>query len=322
MNRRQFITLVGTAAWQSAAAAQQPPTIGLLSATELSEWATKAIAAGLAETGYVEGRNLTILYRLANGQFDRLPAMASDLVSSKVSIIFAMGSPVPARVAKAATTTIPIVFAYGGDPIADGLVGSYSRPGGNVTGATFIGAAMTSKRMELLREIVPTATDFALLVNPKGTLATVQIADAQAAARSLGQRLHIFNASTVGEIDTAFAAMHQSKVDALLVSTDPFFGFTGGDRVVELASRDKIPAIYNGRVKAEAGGLVSYGARLPDTWRQAAVYAGRILKGEKPWELPVMEPVQFEMVINLKAAKQIGLDISPALLSRADAVIE
>lgn len=325
MRRRDFITALGgvAAAWPLAAQAQQgTATIGLLASLNLAEWATKAIRKGLDETGYVEGRNLTIISRSAEGHFDRLPALAADLVKSQVAVILATGSPVPARTAKAATTTIPIVFAYGGDPVADGLVASFNRPEGNVTGATFNGAALMAKRMELLREIVPQASDVALLVNPKGTLAEAQIRDATAAAQKLGQRLHVLNASTESEIDDAFAEMGRLKVGAFIVSTDPFFGFLGRDRLVTLAASYKIPSMLNARVDTDAGGLISYGANLADTWRQAAVYVGRILKGEKPSDLPVMQPTQFEMVINLKVAKALGLDISPTLLSRADEVIE
>jgi len=241
-----------------------------------------AIQDGLREAGFVDGRNLTMIARSADGQFDRLPALAAELVQSRVDVIMATGSPVPARAAKAATTQIPIVFAYGGDPVADGLVNSMNQPGGNVTGATFIGSSLLAKRMELLREIVPQASDVALLVNPKGTLAERQIKDGTAAAATLGQRLHVINTSTVNDIEAAFETMVQSKIGAFIVSTDPFFGFIGRDRLVNLARRYKIPGIYNAREESGIGGLVSYGPNLPDTWRQAAVYVGRILKGEKP----------------------------------------
>jgi putative ABC transport system substrate-binding protein len=251
-----------------------------------------------------------------------MPVLAAELVNSKVDVIFATGSPVPARAAKAATSTIPIVFAYDGDPIADGLVESFNRPGGNVTGATFIGSALLPKRMELLREIVPQATDVALLVNPKGTLAERQIRDATAAAATLGQRLHVLNTSSVSDVDMAFETMVQRKIGAFIVSTDPFFGFIGRERVVGLALRYKIPGIFNAREESKSGGLVSYGPNLSDTWRQAAVYAGRILKGEKPQDLPVTQPTMFEIVINLKVAKELGLTIPPTLLGRADEVIE
>jgi putative ABC transport system substrate-binding protein len=251
-----------------------------------------------------------------------LPALAVDLVLSHVDVILTSGSPVPARAAKAATTKIPIVFAYGGDPVSDGLVDSFNKPGGNVTGATFIGTALLSKRMELIREIAPAATDVALLVNPNGTLAEQQIREGTAAAAALGQHLHIFNTSTNNEIDTAFENMVHSNVGAFIVSTDPFFGFVARDRVISLAQRYRIPGIYNSREFTGAGGLVSYGPDLRDTWRQAGVYVGRILNGEKPAELPVMQPTKFELLINLKAAKEIGFTFTPSLLSRADEVIE
>ena len=257
------------------------PLMGLLTLAK-PEWVMNAIQDGLREAGFVDGRNLTMIARSADGQFDRLPALAAELVQSRVDVIMATGSPVPARAAKAATTQIPIVFAYGGDPVADGLVNSMNQPGGNVTGATFIGSSLLAKRMELLREIVPQASDVALLVNPKGTLAERQIKDGTAAAATLGQRLHVINTSTVNDIDAAFETMVQSKIGAFIVSTDPFFGFIGRDRLVNLARRYKIPGIYNAREESGIGGLVSYGPNLPDTWRQAAVYVGRILKGEKP----------------------------------------
>ncbi len=322
MKRREFIAgISASAAWPAVARAQQP-TLGLLSSSELADWAIKGFRAGLAEGGYAEGRNLTVIYRSAENQFDRLPALAAELVKSQVSVIFATGSPVPARAAKAATSTMPIVFAYGGDPVGDGLVESFNRPGGNVTGATFIGTALTSKRMELLREILPQVSDVALLVNPKGTLANIQIKEAKAAAQDLGLALHVINSISESEFDEAFATMSRLKVGAFLVSTDPLFGFDGRGLYVTMALRYGIPAICVGRADVFAGGLFSYGANMPDTWRQAGVYVGRILKGEKPSELPVVQPAKFELVINLKTAKQLGIDVPPTLLIRADEVIE
>ena len=282
----------------------------------------RAFREGLEHGGYVEGRNLTVIYSSAENQFDRLPTLAAELVKSQVSVIFATGSPVPARAAKAATPTIPIVFAYGGDPVADGLVASFNLPGGNVTGATFIGTALTSKRMSLMREILPHVTDVALLVNPKGTLAEVQINEAKAAAQALGLTLHVVNALGESEFDEAFATMSRLKVGAFFPSTDPLFGLSGRGLHITMAYRYGIPAICNGRVDAVLGGLVSYGPDLPDTWRQAGVYVGRILKGETPSKLPVVQPTKFELVINLKTAKQLGIDIPPTLLARADEVIE
>jgi len=326
MKRRAFIAALGGAAvcWPLAARAEQPPaaTIGLLTPANLPDWANDAIHAGLADAGYAEGRNLTIISRSAEGHFERLPELAADLVSSHVAAILATGSPVPARAAKAATTTIPIVFAYGGDPVADGLVASLNQPGGNVTGATFIGSALLAKRFELLHQMVPQATEIALLVNPKGTLAERQIKDAAVAAQTLGVHLHVINTSTLSEVDAAFVTMSQQKIGAFVVSTDPFFGFIGRDTIVAQAARHKIPAIYNARDETSAGGLVSYGPKLPDTWRQAGLYVGRILKGEKPSELPVMLPTRFETVINLKVAKELGLTIPPSILNLADEVVE
>jgi putative ABC transport system substrate-binding protein len=323
MRRREFIELIGLSAlWPSMAWAQQQPTLGLLSSSQMADWAIKSFREGLAEGGYVEGRNLTVVHRSAENQFDRLPALAAELVKNPVSVIFATGSPVPARSAKAATTTIPIVFAYGGDPVSDGLVASFNRPGGNVTGATFIGTALTAKRMGLLREILPKVSDVALLVNPKGTLAEFQINEAKAAAQATGLTLHVVNAASEDEFDEAFAAMSRLKVGAFLSSTDPLFGFNGKKLYLTLGLHYGIPAICVGRPDVVGGGLFSYGANLPDTWRQAGIYVGRILKGEKPSELPVMQPTRFELVINLQTAKQLGIDISPALLSRADEVIE
>ena len=324
MKRRTFISLLGTAiAWPAAARAQQPmPVLGLLTTTKLADWALDAIRMGLEDTGYVEGRKLSIVERSAQGQFDRLPGLATDLVNSRVAVILATGSSVPARVAKAATSTIPIVFAYGGDPVADGLVASLNRPGGNVTGATFIGTALTAKRLEFLRDIAPRVADVALLVNPKSTIAESQIKDANDAAQALGVRILVVNASSESEIDDAFATMEGLKADALLVSTDPLFGFIHGKQIADLAARYKLPAVYPSRGDVDAGGLMSYGANLPDTWRQAGVYVGRILKGAKPADLPVIQPAKFELIINLKTAKALGLEVPPKLFFLADEVIE
>jgi putative ABC transport system substrate-binding protein len=325
MRRRDFMVLAGaTVAFTGRARSQQAsmPVIGLLSATDLPDWASNGIRTGLSETGFGEGRNLAIVRRSAEGHFDRLPALASDLVKSRVDVILAIFSPVPARAAKAVTTQIPIVFAYGGDPVADGLVESLSRPGGNVTGATFIGTDLLAKRMELMHEILPQAVNVALLLNPKGTLAEHQIADATSAAQKLGQHLQIINASTMAEIDAAFAGMRDARIDALVVSTDPFFGISARDQIVSLTKKLGLPAIFNAPEPARDGALVGYGPSRSDTWRQAAVYVGRIIKGEKPFELPVVQPTKFEMTINLKTARELGIALSPALLARADEVIE
>lgn len=298
------------------------PVVGLLSATDLPDWADNGIRTGLSETGFVEGRNLTVMRRSAEGQFGRLQALASDLAKSRVDVILAIFSPVPARAAKAITTQIPIVFAYGGDPVADGLVESLSHPGGNVTGATFIGTDLLAKRMELMHEILPQAINVALLLNPKGTLAERQIADATTAAQKLGQHLQIANASTAAEIDAAFAAAGGVKLDALIVGTDPLFGIAARDQILRLTKELRLPAIFNAPEPARDGALIGYGPSRSDTWRQAAIYVGRILKGEKPSELPVVQPTKFEMTINLKTARDLGIVLSPSLLARADEVVE
>jgi putative ABC transport system substrate-binding protein len=327
VKRRKFVGLIGGAAiWPLVARAQQTPavgpTIGLLSSQDIADWMIGGVRRGLGEAGYVEGRNLTIVYRAAEGQPDRLPAMAADLVNARVAAILAGGGPLPTRAAKAATTTIPIVFAYGGDPVADGLVTSISRPEGNVTGATFIGASLTAKRLELLRELVPGATAVALLVNPGNTLAKGQTEDAAAAAKTLGLSLRVINASNAGEMDEAFATMGRLKVDLAIVGVDPTFGFLLRDQIIALAARYRIPAMFDARVQVEAGGLIGYGPVLPETWRQAGGYVGRILKGTKPSDLPILQPTRFELVINLKTAKALGLDVPPGLLARTDDVIE
>jgi putative tryptophan/tyrosine transport system substrate-binding protein len=327
VKRRIFVGLIGGAAvWPLAARAQQTPavgpTIGVLSSQDIADWIIGSVRQGLGEAGFVEGRNLTIVYRAAEGQPDRLPAMAADLVNARVAAILAGGGPLPTRAAKAATTTIPIVFAYGGDPVADGLVTSISRPEGNVTGATFIGASLTAKRLELLRELVPRATAVALLVNPKNTLAKSQAEDAAAAAKTLGLSLRVINANNAGEMDDAFATMGRLKVDLAIVGVDPTFGFLLRDQIIALAARYRIPTMSQARAQVEAGGLISYGPVLPETWRQAGSYVGRILKGAKPSDLPILQPTRFELVINLKTAKALGLDVPAGLLARADDVIE
>jgi putative ABC transport system substrate-binding protein len=309
--------------WPLAASAQQPamPVVGLLTATNQSDDQLRTLQKGLSEGGYVEGRNLAIIYRSADNQYDRLPALAADLVARQVSVILALGSPVPARAAMAATKTIPIVFAYGGDPVSDNLVASLNRPGGNVTGVTMLAGTLAAKLLDLLREIAPQMTDVALLVNLNNAQAEIQIKDAGAAAHILGQRLHVVNASSEGEYDAAFAAIRQLKAGALLVGADSGFN-SHRDQLAGLAARYKIPAMYPNRDYAVAGGLMSYGASMTDTWRQAGVYAGRILKGSKPADLPIAQPTKFELVINLKTAKALGINVPPTLLTRADEVIE
>jgi putative ABC transport system substrate-binding protein len=325
IGRRKFLATLGgaAAAWPLAAGAQQAaiPFVGLLAAGTVPNWQFRSIQKGLNEGGYIEGRNLGIMYRSAGGEFELLSSLADDLVASKVAAILAVGGPVPARAAKAATSTIPIVFAYGGDPVRDNLVASLNRPGGNVTGVTFFGTTLTTKKLELLQEVVPGITDIGLLVNPTGTLADVQIKDMKEAVEGLSRRLQVANVSSESEIDAAFAALSQSKVGALVIGTDPIFALYRG-QIIALAARYKIPAIYNIREYCEVGGLMSYGASLTDTWRQAAIYVSRVLKGEKPANLPVLQPTKFELVINLKTAKALGLDVPPTLLARADEVIE
>jgi len=323
MQRREFMALAGATVVTAAASAQQAmPVLGLLTGTNLPDWANNGIRTGLSETGFTEGRNLTVIRRSAEGQFEQLPALASDLVKSRVDVILATASPVPARAAKAATRQIPIVFAYGGDPVADGLVESLNQPGGNVTGATFIGTDLLAKRMELMREILPQAVNVGLLVNPKGTLADRQIADATTAAQKLGHRLQIINASTAAEIYAAFATIADVKLDALVVSTDPLFGIAARNQLLSLTRKFRLPAIFNAPEPARDGALIGYGPSRTETWRQAAVYVGRILKGERPSELPVVQPTKFEMAINLKTATDLGITLPPTLIARADEVIE
>jgi putative ABC transport system substrate-binding protein len=326
MRRREFIKLVCTGALAAPlpASAQKQTTsvIGLLTTTTPDPTQLGAILKGLGGRGYVDGRNLTVIYRSAEGTFERLPTLARDLVERHVSLIFAFGSPVPARSAMAITTTMPIVFAYGGDPVIDGLVASLNRPGGNVTGATFLSTALSGKRLELLGKLLPKMTDVALLVNRKGTLAENQIRDAESATQTLGQRLHIVDASSEGEIEAAFATISRAKVNALMISTDPTLGLLFHGQIIALAARYGIPAMYPTRLETDDGGLMSYGASLPDALQQAGVYAGRILDGERPADLPIIQPTRFEMVINLKTAKTLAIAVPPSLLALADEVIE
>jgi putative ABC transport system substrate-binding protein len=327
MHRRKVITLLGgaAAAWPVAARAQQPalPVIGYLSGQPAAEAEALLIAfrRGLNETGYVEHRNVGIEYRWAGGQYDRLPAFAADLVRRQVSVIVATGSSAPALAAKAATATIPIVFATGGDPVKLGLVSSFNRPGSNVTGVSFLVNALGTKRLELLHELVPAATAIGYLVNPTNPNAQSETSDVQAAARMLGLQLHVENASDDREIDAAFPRFVQQRVGALYVAGDAFF-LARRDHLSALAARHALPASYSVRDNVVAGGLMSYGTSIIDAFRQAGVYAGRVLKGEKPADLPVMQPTKFEFVINLKTAKALGLDVPAKLLALTDEVIE
>ena len=323
MKRRAFVGLAGSAlATPSGLRAQANRTVGLLSTGSSIDYLTTAFFKGLSSAGFEEGRNMTIVRRSAQGKADRLPELASELVGQDVSVIFASGGPGPTRAAKAATRSIPVVFAYGGDPVADGLVSSIGRPDGNVTGATFLGATFTAKRLELLKQLVPAAPDVAMLVNLKSTLTEIQLRDARAAAQALGQTLNVFDAEGGSEIDAAFAEMARRKVSALLIGTDPGYGLVFRDRIISLAAQYGLPAMYDSRDFVAAGGLASYGSVLTDTWRQAGIYVGRVLKGEKPADLPVIQPTRFETVINVKTARVLGLQIPTGVLALADDTID
>jgi putative tryptophan/tyrosine transport system substrate-binding protein len=324
MRRRDFITrLGGAAAWPSAARAQQPamPVVGFLGSTPAGPYAAivAAFRQGLKETGFVEGQNLAIEYRWADNQHDRLPALAADLVSRKVAVIVTSGSVPPALAAKAATSTIPIVFHTGLDPVAAGLVSSINRPGGNITGVTFLTEASTLKRLSLLRDLVPTNVIGLLANRPEATDSVTK--ELETVTRPLGLALHVVYAGSERELDDAFVTLAQRNIGALLVNTGPFFR-TRTEQLVGLAARYAIPAIYPGRDYALAGGLMSYAPSITEAYRQQGVYAGRILKGEKAGDLPVIQSTTFEFVINLKAARALKLTPSPGLLAIADEVIE
>jgi putative ABC transport system substrate-binding protein len=326
MNRRSMIALLGGAAvWPLAARAQQPamPVIGLLGSESPGPSADRlrALLQGLSEAGYVEGRNVAIEYRWAEGHADRMPALASELVRRQVAVIVTFASTAAALAAKAATTTIPIVSPMAADPVAVGLVASLNRPGGNLTGVTSLNAELYPKRLELLHELVPAATLIAFLVNPTNANAEADTRDAQAAASSLGVRLHVLHARTERDFDSAFASLAQPGAGALVISSDPLFNLRS-EQLGALALRHAMPTIFQTRAFAAAGGLMSYGVSVSDIFRLAGVYTGRVLKGEKPAELPVQQATKFELVINLKTAKAIGLTIPESFLLRADEVIE
>jgi putative tryptophan/tyrosine transport system substrate-binding protein len=311
-------------AWPLAARAQQPtlPVVGFLNSASANafEHLVQAFRDGLGEAGYVEGRNVTIEYRWAQGQIDRLPALAAELVQRQVAVIATGGGDVSALAAKAATSSIPIVSTIGGDPVKEGLVASFNRPGGNLTGATLF-ASSAAKRLELLHELVPKAVTIMALFDPSDPGVVVDREAAQAASKTLGLQLRFANAGTASELEAAFETIDRDRPDGLFVGSNPFFN-RQRDQLVGLAARHAIPTIYGVGDFPAAGGLISYGTRLADTYHQVGIYAGKILKGERPADLPVVQPTKFELVINLKTAKTLGLDVPPTLLAIADEVIE
>jgi putative ABC transport system substrate-binding protein len=326
MRRREFVELLGGAAassivWPLVARAQQPmPVIGFLSSrtAQQAEYLLPSFRAGLKESGYIEGQNVTIEFRFADNRYDRLARLAAELVTREVTVIVAGGT---SRPAIAATKTIPIVFTTGFDPVATGLVDSLNKPDGNVTGATFYSGALGSKQVEILIELAPRTATIGLLVNPALTNAAVQLQNMQSAAKAVGRELQVLRAGTEREFDAAFATLAKRPNPALIVSVDPLFD-SHRPQLIALAEQYALPTAYYLREFAETGGLVSYGASILDAYRRAGVYAGRILKGEKPADLPVQLPTRFELVINLKTARKLGLTVPPALLATADEVIE
>jgi putative ABC transport system substrate-binding protein len=331
MRRREFISLFGSAAvapamlWPFAALAQQPPmpVIGFLNSGSRELFAVRVAAfhQGLNDTGFVEGRNVAVEYQWAQGQYDRLPALAADLVRRQVAVIAATGGIPSALAAKAATSTIPIVFVAGSDPIKFGVVTSLSRPDSNLTGLTVFTAELVPKRLELLHQVVRKAATVALLVNPTNAVTEIVQRDVQEAARTLGLQLNVVHASAEPDLDKVFATLDQLRAGALVIGTDAFFDGQS-ERLAALAARHAMPTIYQTREFAVAGGLMSYGGSLPDAYRKAGVYTGRVLKGEKPADLPVMQSTKVELIINLKTAKALGIEIPAALLATADEVIE
>jgi putative tryptophan/tyrosine transport system substrate-binding protein len=326
MRRREFITLIGSAAaaWPLDARAQQSamPVIGFLGSESPDLWVDRLrnFRKGLGESGYVEGKNVTIEYRWAEGHNDRLPRLAAELADRKVNVIAALSTP-PVPVAKAATSTIPIVFVTAGDPAEAGLVASLNHPGGNLTGVTGMGLMLGAKRLDLLHELLPAARVVALLVNSKNANSQSQSRDLQTAAGTLGLTLHVLQAASEGEIEDAFSTARQSGVGGLVIEGDPYFT-SRSDMLATLALYSAMPTIYQFRAFAAAGGLISYGSDIADSYRLAGIYTGRILKGEKPADLPVQQATKIELIINLKTAKTLGVSIPITLLGRADEVIE
>jgi putative ABC transport system substrate-binding protein len=326
VRRREFITLIGGAAagWPLAASAQQPtmPVVGFLNGASAWEYAPQTLAfrQGLSETGYVEGRNVLIEYRWAEGHYERLPTLATDLARRQLAVI-ATGSIPAALAAKAATTTIPIVFEVGGDPVALGLVASLNRPGGNLTGVANLNQELVPKRLEMLHEVLPEVGVMAALVNPTNAGAETQSRDLQTAARTLGLQIHVLHASADRDFDTVFATLVQLRAGALLIGPDPFFN-SRSEQIATLALQHALPTIYQFREFTTAGGLMSYGGSNTDLYRQVGIYSARILKGEKPADLPVQQATKVELIINLKTAKVLGLTVPITLLGRADEVIE